>query len=97
VNEFPVNNLLKRSLPGNPWLQAMLDQVFGNMILLRIQTIQQNQHGLDIQGEPLVIYEAIVQRNSQAATTAMLNHLQSACARVIQELQLPQSEAEVSR
>ncbi len=74
-------------MSGNLWLQAMLDQLFDKMMLLRIQTIQQNQQVLDIGAEHLRIYEAIAQRNIEAATTSLVEHLKSAQARVVQELQ----------
>lgn len=75
-------------ISGNLWLQAMLDQIFDKMMLLRIQTIQQNQSVLDIRTEHLYIYEAIAQRNSEVAVEAAISHLQAAKERVVQELQI---------
>ncbi|MFB2893375.1 GntR family transcriptional regulator [Aerosakkonemataceae cyanobacterium BLCC-F50] len=75
-------------MSGNLWLQGMLDQIFDKMMLLRIQTIQQNQSVLDIRTEHLYIYEAIAQRNSEVAVEAAIGHLQAAKDRVVQELQI---------
>ncbi|UIE38123.1 GntR family transcriptional regulator [Leptodesmis sichuanensis] len=83
-------------MSGNPWLQTMLDQVFDKMTLLRIQTIQQNQHVLDIRTEHLYIYDAIAERNAEAATVALTEHLKAAQARVVHELQILLLETKVT-
>lgn len=83
-------------MSGNLWLQAMLDQIFDKMTLLRIQTIQQNQHVLDIRTEHFDIYAAIAERNTEAATTALIKHLKAAKARVVHELQILLSETKVT-
>lgn len=79
-------------MSGNLWLQAMLDQIFDKMMLLRIQTTQQNPSVLDIRKEHLYVYEAIAQRNSEVAVEAVINHLQAAKTRVVQELNILLSE-----
>lgn len=84
----------------NTWLQAMLDQLFDKMMLLRIQTIQQNQSVLEIRKEHLYVYEAIAQRNSEAAVEAVIQHLKAAQVRVVHELQkleVPPSSNEMLR
>ncbi|MGC1395768.1 MAG: GntR family transcriptional regulator [Coleofasciculaceae cyanobacterium] len=75
-------------MSGNLWLQAMLDQIFDKMMLLRIQTTQQNPSVLDIRAEHLYVYEAIAQRNSEVAVEAVINHLQAAKTRVVDELNI---------
>lgn len=75
-------------MSGNSWLQEILEQIFDKMMLLRIQTIQQNQDVLDVGAEHFEIYEAIAQRNSSIATHAITKHLKAAKARVINELEI---------
>lgn len=75
-------------MSGNLWLQAILDQIFDKMMLLRIQTIEQNQGVLDIGVEHLEVYEAIAQRNVKVATSAVTKHLKAAKTRVIRELDI---------
>ncbi len=72
----------------NLWLQAMLDQIFDKMMLLRIRTVQQNQSVLDIRSEHFYIYQAIAQHQPDQAVAAMTNHLKAARDRVVQELQI---------
>jgi DNA-binding GntR family transcriptional regulator len=83
-------------MSGNLWLQGMLDQIFDKMMLLRIQTIQQNQSVLDVRTEHLYIYEAIAQRNSEVAVDAVISHLKAAKQRVVQELQIILSETQAT-
>jgi DNA-binding GntR family transcriptional regulator len=83
-------------MSGNLWLQAMLDQIFDKMMLLRIQTTQQNPSVLDIRKEHLYVYEAIAQRNSEVAVEAVINHLQAAKTRVVDELNILLSETEAT-
>lgn len=82
-------------MSGNLWLQEILDQIFDKMVLLRIQTIQQNQGVLDVGPEHLEVYEAIAQRDVQASTMAVTKHLKSAKARVIHELEIFFTKPEV--
>lgn len=83
-------------MSGNLWLQTMLDQIFDKMMLLRIQTTQQNPSVLDIRKEHLYVYEAIAQRNSEVAVEAVINHLQAAKTRVVDELNILLSETEAT-
>lgn len=72
---------------GNPWLVALLDQVFIKMALLRLTTTYRNPKVLEIWTEHEQIVTAISQRDSQAATAAVYRHLVASKTRVIQELQ----------
>ncbi len=83
--DYRFHRLLAES-SGNLWLRALLDQVFDKMMLLRIQTMQQNPDVLDIRVEHRRIYEAVAQRNVEAATQAIQGHLAAAKERVIQEM-----------
>lgn len=83
-------------MSGNLWLQVMLDQIFDKMMLLRIQTIRQNQNVLDIRAEHRHVYEAIAQRNSEVAVAAVISHLNAAKSRVVHELQITRSETEAT-
>lgn len=85
---------LLAEMSGNLWLRSMLDQLFDKMMLLRIQTIQQNRHVLDIRAEHRSIYEAIATGDSTAAVTALETHLMAAQQRVVQELNVIQSETQ---
>lgn len=44
-------------MSGNLWLQEILDRIFDKMMLLRIQTVQQNEEVLDVVAEHLEVYE----------------------------------------
>jgi len=81
-------------MSGNLWLQEILDQIFDKMMLLRIQTIQQNQGVLDIGVEHFDVYDAIAQRDTKAATKAITKHLKAAKTRVIHELEILSSSTE---
>ncbi|NJR66544.1 MAG: GntR family transcriptional regulator [Leptolyngbyaceae cyanobacterium CRU_2_3] len=72
---------------GNKWLVALLDQVFDKMTLLRVQTTRQNPQVLEIRVEHRQIYQAIAQRDPDAAIGAMHSHLISSQARVVQEVE----------
>ena len=74
------------------WLRSMLEQLFDKMLLLRIQTIQQNREVLEIRVEHRSIYEAVAQRNSDAAAEAAIAHLIAARTRVVRELQMFQPD-----
>ncbi|NJN86206.1 MAG: GntR family transcriptional regulator [Leptolyngbyaceae cyanobacterium SL_7_1] len=82
---------LLAEMSKNFWLCTMLDQVFDKMMLLRIQTIQQNQKVLDIRSEHRLIYEAVTQQDPNAAIDMLSNHLNAARDRVIEELKIYQS------
>lgn len=83
-------------MSGNVWLQGILDQIFDKMMLLRIQTIQQNQDVLDVKTEHVEIYEAIAQRDAKAAEKAVETHLKAARVRVIRELEILALESEAA-
>lgn len=51
---------------------------------------------LDIRTEHLYVYEAIAQRNSKVAVKAVINHLQAAKTRVVDELNILLSETEAT-
>lgn len=72
---------------GNQCLVSLLEQVFGKMALLRVQTTRHNPNVLDIRTEHQRIYEAIAQRDSEAAAQAIQNHLTASKARVVHELE----------
>lgn len=82
---------LLAEMSQNLWLCTMLDQLFDKMMLLRIQTIQQNQKVLEIRSEHRRIYEAVAQRDPELADRMMRNHLMAAQERVIEELKIYQS------
>jgi DNA-binding GntR family transcriptional regulator len=79
---------LLAEMSGNLWLRSMLERLFDKMMLLRIQTIQQNREVLEIRVEHRSIYEAVAQRNPDAAAEAAIAHLIAARTRVVQELQM---------
>ncbi len=72
---------------GNAYLVSLLDQVFGKMALLRVQTTRYNPRVLEIRTEHQLLYEAIVQRDIEAATQAIRSHLSASRARVVRELE----------
>lgn len=77
---------------GNPWLVSLLDQVFDQMALLRIRTLQHNPGVLEIRGEHRQIYEAIVARDVAAATQSIRDHLTASKKRVVREVQQLEQE-----
>ena len=84
--DYHFHRLLAES-SGNSWLIFLLDQVFDKMMLLRIQTTQNNREVLEIRTEHRRIYEAISQRDPEAAVHAIKNHLIASKERVAHELQ----------
>lgn len=90
--DYQFHRLLAQS-SGNRWLVELLDQVFDKMQLLRIQTTQHNPNVLEIRTEHRRIYTAVRDRNPQAAVEAISSHLMASKRRVIQEVQLLESEA----
>jgi len=72
---------------GNPWLGDLLDRVFDQMTLLRVQTTSRNPHVLEIRGEHRTIYEAIARRDPQTAVAAISNHLDASRQRVLAEVE----------
>jgi DNA-binding GntR family transcriptional regulator len=71
----------------NPWLVSLLDQVFDQMSLLRIRTMQQNPGVLEIRLEHRRIYEAIAEGDEDGAIQAIVEHLSASKERVIREIQ----------
>jgi DNA-binding GntR family transcriptional regulator len=84
--DYQFHRLVAQS-SGNYWLTSLLEQVFDKMQLLRIQTMQHNPKVLEIRVEHRQVYEALVQRDAEAAQDAIKRHLISSKARVIQEIQ----------
>ncbi len=72
---------------GNLWLMSLLDQVFDQMALLRIQTMQQNPEVLEVCSEHRRIYQAIVDRDTDRAVQAIQAHLIASKERVVQEVE----------
>jgi DNA-binding GntR family transcriptional regulator len=72
---------------GNRWLVTLLDQVFDKMMLLRMQTTRHNLGVLEIRIEHGQIYQAITQRQTEAALTALQEHLLASKDRVVGELE----------
>ena len=82
---------------GNSCLVSLLDQVFGKMALLRVQTTRHNPRVLEIRTEHQRLYEAIAQRNIPAATQEIRSHLSASKARVVQELENLQQQVKSNR
>ena len=91
--DYRFHRLLAQS-SGNVWLVTLLDQVFDQMQLLRIQTTKNNPNVLEIRTEHRQIYQPVRDRNSEAAVMAIQAHLNASKQRVIREVQqLEQNEA----
>ncbi len=71
----------------NPWLVTLLDQVFDQMALLRIRTMQQNPEVLEIGREHRYIYSAVAARDEGKAIEAIESHLNASKERVVREIQ----------
>jgi DNA-binding GntR family transcriptional regulator len=84
--DYQFHRLLAKS-SGNLWLMSLLDQVFDKMALLRIQTMHNNPQVLEVRIEHRHIFEAIVERDAEAAVAAIGQHLDASKARVIREVQ----------
>jgi DNA-binding GntR family transcriptional regulator len=84
--DYRFHRLLAQS-SGNTYLTSLLDQVFDRMLLLRIQTTTHNPDVLEIRLEHRQIYEAIAQRDVEAAQQSIREHLKASQERVILELQ----------
>jgi DNA-binding GntR family transcriptional regulator len=72
---------------SNTWLVQILDQVFDQMALLRLRTIERNPNVLEIRGEHRRVLEAIRQRDALAAMQSIQYHLIASKERVVQEIQ----------
>ncbi|NJL23163.1 MAG: GntR family transcriptional regulator [Leptolyngbyaceae cyanobacterium SM1_3_5] len=73
---------------GNGWLVFLLEQVFNQMTLLRVQTTRQNPSVLEIRVEHRQVYEAIAQQNAEVAIAAMREHLEASRQRVIEQVKI---------
>lgn len=73
---------------GNPWLVNLLLQVFDKMTLLRVLNIQEHPEIQEIRNEHRRIYDAIINRNEEAAKIAVQQHLMATKERVVKEIQL---------
>lgn len=78
---------------GNHWLVSLLDQVFDQMTLLRVQTTRHNPRVLEVRSEHRDIYQAIVQsrQSGEAADLAkavqsIQTHLAASRSRVSREV-----------
>jgi len=71
----------------NPWLVSLLDQVFDQMELLRMRTMEQNPGVLEICLEHRRIYEAVAAKDTEQAIRAIVEHLSASKERVIREIQ----------
>lgn len=68
------------------------------MTLLRVQTTRHNPKVLEIRNEHRQIYQAIAQRDAEAAVQAIRSPLNASRQRVIQEVeQLQQTAPEIGR
>lgn len=92
--DYQFHRLLAES-SGNLWVRSLLDQVFDKMMLLRIQTIQQNRNVLEIRFEHQRVYEAVRSRDPQAAKQAICDHLVAAKTRVAREVENLQQDTEI--
>ncbi len=84
--DYRFHRLLAKS-SGNLWLMSLLDQVFDQMALLRIQTMQQNPEVLEVCSEHRRIYQAVVDRDPDTAVQAVQTHLMASRERVVQEVE----------
>jgi DNA-binding GntR family transcriptional regulator len=84
--DYQFHRLVAQS-SGNYWLTSLLDRVFDKMQLLRIQTMRHNPRVLEIRVEHRQVYEALLQRDAEAALQAIKSHLVASKARVIREIQ----------
>lgn len=78
----------------NRWLVSLLDRVFDQMMLLRVQTTRRNPRVLEICGEHRRIFEAIIQRQVTPAVAAITEHLQASKTRTITALQATNTDTE---
>lgn len=71
----------------NRWLLALLDRVFDQMMLLRVQTTRRNPRVLEIRQEHRAIFEAIARHDAEEAARTICEHLQASKERTVRELQ----------
>jgi DNA-binding GntR family transcriptional regulator len=95
--DYEFHRLLAES-STNSWLVQILDQVFDQMALLRLRTMEHNPGVLEIRSEHRQIFQAVCDRNPAAATQAIQFHLTASKERVVQEIkQLDLHPVEVNR
>ncbi len=94
--DYQFHRLVARS-SGNLWLVSLLDQVFDQMQLLRIQTMRHNPNVLEIRVEHRRIYQAIAQRDVEAAREAIVEHLTASKERVVREVNELQHPTELAQ
>lgn len=85
--DYQFHHLIAES-SGNQWLLTLLEQIFDQMALLRVQTTQHNPQVLEIPLEHRQIYRAIAKRNSDLAQTTIKEHLIASQDRVVRELKI---------
>lgn len=85
--DYQFHRLIAES-SGNQWLLTLLEQVFDQMSLLRIQTTKHNPQVLDIRLEHRQVYDAIALKKSDLAQATIKEHLIASKARVVQELKI---------
>ena len=90
--DYQFHHLVAES-SGNQWVLTLLEQVFDQMALLRVQTTKHNPQVLEIRLEHREIYEAIALRDSDLAQATVKLHLMSSKARVVEELESIQNTA----
>ncbi|GAB4525296.1 MAG: GntR family transcriptional regulator [Pleurocapsa sp.] len=85
--DYDFHHLIAES-SANQWLLTLLEQIFDQMALLRVQTTQHNPQVLEIRLEHRQIYEAIALQDSDLAQTRIKEHLIASQARVVKELEI---------
>ncbi|WP_319422825.1 GntR family transcriptional regulator [Pleurocapsa sp. FMAR1] len=84
--DYQFHHLIAES-SGNKWLLTLLEQVFDQMSLLRVQTTKHNPQVLEIRLEHRQVYNAIAEKNSDLAQATIKEHLIASKARVVRELE----------
>ncbi len=84
--DYQFHHLIVES-SGNKWLLTLLEQVFDQMSLLRVQTTKHNPQVLEIRLEHRQVYQAIAEKNSDLAQATIKEHLIASKARVVRELE----------
>ncbi len=84
-------HLLIAESSGNKWLVSFLEQLFDKMFLLRLRTTNHDPKVLEIRQEHRQIYEAIAQRDAQAAKDVICKHLTNSKARVVRAVEILQT------
>ena len=94
--DYRFHRLLAKS-SANPWLVSLLDRVFDQMQLLRVQTTNYNPNVLEIRTEHRQIYEPVRERNPEAAAQAIKEHLIASKERVSREIRQLQQDSEAAQ